>query len=1004
MLLEFITHGQYFPDPVNDINPNGSNRSLRRKKLRLQDARNSISRSLGRLVDISSPVFNPTDPVFFLGKKNLAWKVHQSGNNTDKSLLCQFNSMADQHATDGSSTSGASGESSESPVEVKIKTLDSQIYSFQVDKKMPVSAFKEKIADQIGVPVGQQRLIFRGKVLKDDHQLLEYQVENGDTLHLVARQPAQSQPSSGVNSGETTGDNNNRVLGTFNVGDQVEGVAPDLGRVIGAVLNSFGIGNQLMTNGTSGGQTSVQLNVPSSGPQGNETETLRSNAASQTQGGHQVQPGLALPNLSFNSLPQVLHIPLGGAAPIPSIHVPIPDSLNTLSEFINCMELAFSRSSGNQANSSSTGSIPTVELPSNSRGVPTPEALGIVMRHAERLLSSQAVAALSRIAGRLEQDGVSTDPIVRGQIQTESAQVGVAMQQLGALFLELGRTILTLRMGRSPDESSVNSGPAVYISPSGPNPIMVQPFPLQTSSLVGGPVSPLNPVSLGPVGIGSAPRNINIHIHAVGSRPGIPEGVQGEHASSGESGPMRALPLRNILATYASPRPTGVAVSSNPQPGIGVSMSQAPDAAALSTVIAEVNSRIRNFVDNMQGENQGPSGRLGNSTVQDSSNVSGSTHDIGNDQLKSTVAGVSGEPDAPSTQEAQSKHSKDDRNDEIEAVLGLKDGSSMSLGDGSSSYSSGEFTIKPVDVSGSNDGHDVPQDSNAGPLGLGLGGLQLKRRSRPSRSQGKSDDGGSSVTPNQNQQVRTGEQVLQSSSSRTATTHSPMQQPPFLGQMMESMPPGGLGSDGQFDAAGMMSQVLQSPALNGLLAGVSEQAGVDSPDVLRNMLQQFTQNPVIMSTVNQLAQQINPQDFGDVLSGMGGQGGGIDLSRMVQQMMPVVSRALSGVTNSPQPCNLLESEPQPESTERRLSTDGRISDQNSQADLHQVIARIEQQSSPEDIFQAILENVIQSSGDGRFRSLSDELCREDGLASEYMRMLLQDLNRRLEGDQGSEDS
>ncbi|BBG94769.1 hypothetical protein Prudu_003131, partial [Prunus dulcis] len=30
---------------------------------------------------------------------------------------------------------------------------------------MPVSLFKEKIANQIGVPVGQQRLIFRGKAV-----------------------------------------------------------------------------------------------------------------------------------------------------------------------------------------------------------------------------------------------------------------------------------------------------------------------------------------------------------------------------------------------------------------------------------------------------------------------------------------------------------------------------------------------------------------------------------------------------------------------------------------------------------------------------------------------------------------------------------------------------------------------------------------------------------------------------------------------------------------------
>jgi len=41
-----------------------------------------------------------------------------------------------------------------------------------------------------------------------------------------------------------------------------------------------------------------------------------------------------------------------------------------------------------------------------------------------------------------------------------------------------------------------------------------QPFPLQTSSLFGGPLSSSTPATLGPVGVGSAPRNVNIHIHA----------------------------------------------------------------------------------------------------------------------------------------------------------------------------------------------------------------------------------------------------------------------------------------------------------------------------------------------------------------------------------------------------------------------------------------------------------------------------------------------------------
>lgn len=54
---------------------------------------------------------------------------------------------------------------------------------------------------------------------------------------------------------------------------------------------------------------------------------------------------------------------------------------------------------GYQPNLSATNTVdvPRVNLPSNAQGMPTPEALGIVLRHAERLLSSHAVSALSVI-------------------------------------------------------------------------------------------------------------------------------------------------------------------------------------------------------------------------------------------------------------------------------------------------------------------------------------------------------------------------------------------------------------------------------------------------------------------------------------------------------------------------------------------------------------------------------------------------------------------------------
>lgn len=61
-----------------------------------------------------------------------------------------------------------------------------------------------------------------------------------------------------------------------------------------------------------------------------------------------------------------------------------------------------------------------------------------------------SAATLYHSASRLDEERELNDPSVRGQIQTESMHLGIAIQHLGALLLELGRTILTLRLGQSP--------------------------------------------------------------------------------------------------------------------------------------------------------------------------------------------------------------------------------------------------------------------------------------------------------------------------------------------------------------------------------------------------------------------------------------------------------------------------------------------------------------------------------------------------------------------------
>ncbi|KAL0793633.1 hypothetical protein Bca101_065010 [Brassica carinata] len=819
----------------------------------------------------------------------------------------------------GSSSGNASVETPESTLELNIKTLESQTYTFKVNKNETVSVFKEKIAGETGVPVAQQRLIFRGRVLKDDHPLSEYHLENGHTLHLIVRQPAGSMPSSGTPSeGATANDGNGAnggpsrgrghishsvVLGTFNSPDQTEGFAPDISRVIGAVLNSFGVGGQNPSNNNINvTQPSMASNLPGHSPPGTGNTSGGTPATvGQSQAGEQSLPRPTFTSATFRtSMPHVVQIPVTAATaipmpipiPIPTFQTPIPDSLDTLMEFINRMEQALSRN-GNQPDTSSATSEgrPREELPRNRQGPSTPEALAIVLRNSQRLLSGPAVSSLSHIAGRIEQDGSSSDPALRSQIQSEAVHAGLAMQHLGALLLELGRTLLTLRMGQSQELSYVNSGPAVYISPSGPNPIMVQPFPNQISPLFTGAAASSNPVT-GQSGLGTHPRHINIHIHA-GSSASPTMSSAGNHQNSGEQGghynstsSVRVLPTRNLSAASAPSHFTGENVPAEIQSGVSSAMpEQATNTVATSTRVESSS------LPDLPSERSNSIGERGKEHCEDS-----------------------GHPE-------------------------------VTIGDA-------KLTKKAT-----------PEIVT--PLGLGLGGLDRKKRSKQPKPLGKNEDGGTSASVEGVQQSSgtSSQQLLQSLISGSS-------------HFDETGLRRGRGSDDRVDVSSAMSQVLESPVLDGLLAGVSQQAGVDSPNMMRSMLQQFTQNPQIMNTVQQIAQQVDGREIENMMSG--GEGGGFDLSRMVQQMMPLVSRAFSQGGPSLQPA--------------LQQADGH---QPSQANVQPMMQMIEQSNPPEEVFRAMVENAAMSQED-----LADVLCSDEALAHEYAELLRRDLEGRVQDNHG----
>ncbi|CAL5078480.1 unnamed protein product [Urochloa decumbens] len=450
-------------------------------------------------------------------------------------------------------------EDSETTIEIKIKTLDSQTYNLRVNKCVPVPLLKEKIATVTGILSEQQRLICRGRVLKDDELLSAYHVEDGHTLHLVVRQPGQSAPSGNAGTEANTSNSGRRrgptvarsvVLEAINVDPGSSELPAVVAQILQSVLGS--------------------INAQSSGAP----------ASSDTRPSEPTQ----------SSIPNTV----------------IPDALTTMSQYIDFMRDSFRREGFNHngqvgdqvenrtAGSTSVGGTQNQESQpelASTLGLHSASVLAETMHSTRQIVVEQAGALLSQLSAQLGDLQNVTDPATRRNLQSSAIRSGSLLQNLGSLLLELGRTTMLLHINPASSEAVVNSGPALYISPSGPLPLMVQPVPffpgrtVQMGTLFS---------SFGSQGSVLHPRDVDIHVRTGGSvpvastNPSEPSGAQAQqhanrtrdasHANisaagvaggtpfSVESG-VRLLPLRTVVAM-----PAGIsrAPSGSSSGGVGI--------------------------------------------------------------------------------------------------------------------------------------------------------------------------------------------------------------------------------------------------------------------------------------------------------------------------------------------------------------------------------------------------------------------------------------------------
>ncbi|KAH8317707.1 hypothetical protein KR074_006467 [Drosophila pseudoananassae] len=86
-------------------------------------------------------------------------------------------------------------------INLKVKTLDARTHEFSIDNEITIRQFKDQIAEKTSIAAENQRIIYQGRVLADEKQVKEYDVD-GKVLHVAERPPFSQRGANSRNNDE----------------------------------------------------------------------------------------------------------------------------------------------------------------------------------------------------------------------------------------------------------------------------------------------------------------------------------------------------------------------------------------------------------------------------------------------------------------------------------------------------------------------------------------------------------------------------------------------------------------------------------------------------------------------------------------------------------------------------------------------------------------------------------------------------------------------------------